>query len=494
MRSSLQRILRGGLHLSFARISVLGLSVLQSLILAKLLGPNGFGEVSLFALILTYVNLTGFGFDSVAAREIPGYAVSGKQKAIEHVINNSITIEITLRMVISLMVMLIGIIWFSGTMRIGMILIAPALVVQRFSAIYYSMQNSLKGFAALGRATMISGFLIAVLTILLVKFTGVYTKLLATFVTEAIVAYYLAKKMSFKFRLTFRGGRFREMLIMGLPFVALNLVYYLWQASDRTLVAKFMDLRTLGIYSFAVYCVQLLLTFLTDFNAVLQPFMYERISKECSPRDIFPIIKKPTIFYAYLTPIVICFLWVLYPPVLKVLLPDYLDSVPVFRLLVFQLYIVNISIAINSLIRSSEINKQSWLVVSYAGAAIVSYVLILFFWRMGFGTLSAVWGVLFSNIVPVVANFWMAQRYYLKNSSLRLKYYASILLPIVYAATYLFLIGMIPEDNLLKHLPCQLVMVAIFSIPLLFLANKELNLVGEIQLFFSGRKAQVLSR
>jgi lipopolysaccharide exporter len=487
MKSSLQRILRGGLHLSVARVAVLALSVLQSIILAKLLGPIGFGEVTLFSLILTYANLTGFGFDAVAAREIPGYAISGNQEAIERVINHSLSIEITFRLVISLIVMLIGFIWFSGTLRIGMILIGPVLVAQRLSSIYSAIQNSLKSFAALGRATMISGFLLACLTIVLVKFTGVYTRLIAVLFTEAIVAYYLSRKMSFKFRLIFRGGRFWEMLKIGLPFVALNLVYFLWRASDRTLVAKFMDFRTLGIYSFAVSCVQLLLTFVTDFNSVLQPFMYERISKNSNAQGIFPLIRKPTIFYAYLTPIVICFFWVLYPPVLKVIMPDYMDSVPVFRILLFQLYIVNISTAINYLIRSSEINKQSWLVMSYGGAAIVSYLSIMLFWRMGFGTVAAVYGVLLGNIVPVIANFGLAQRYYLEKSGPRLKYYVSILLPIAYAATYLFLIGMIPDENILNRLPCQLVMVVIFSIPLLFLANKELNLYAEVKLLLSRR-------
>lgn len=413
---------------------------------------------------------------------------------MEQVINHSITIEITFRMVISLLVMLIGLVWFSGNMRLGMVLIAPVLVAQRFSGLYYGIQNSLKSFATLGRATMISGFVIASLTILLVKVTGVYTKLISTLFAEAITAYYLARKMSFKFKLTFHSGRFWQLLKMGLPFVALNLVYFFWRASDRTLVAEFMDFRTLGIYSFAVFCVQLLLAFMTDFNAVLQPFMYERISEQSSARDIFPIIKKPTVFYAYLTPVVICYLWVLYPPVLKLIMPDYLDSVPVFRLLLFQLYIVNISSAINFLIRSSEINKQSWLVMSYGGAAIMSYASILLFWRMGFGTAAAVYGVLLSNLAPTVASFALAQRYYLEKSNHRFKYYASILLPIVYAATYLFFIGMIPDDNFFKRLPCQLVMAAIFSIPLLFFANKELNLWEEVQIFLSRRKAQALSR
>jgi O-antigen/teichoic acid export membrane protein len=494
MKTSLQKILRGGLHLSFARIAVLGLSVLQSIILAKLLGPHGFGEVALFNLILTYVNLTGLGFDSVAAREIPGYAINGRQEAIEQVVNHSLSIELTLRLIISLLVMLVGLVCYRGTLRIGIVLIAPVLVVQRLSMIYFSFQNSLKSFATMGRATMISGALLAFLTIALVKFTGVYTKLLATLVTEAIVAYYLTRNMTFKFKLTLRGGRFTEMLKMGLPFVALSLVYFLWRASDRTLVAKFMDLRTLGIYSFAVYCVQLLMTFLRDFNGVLQPFIYERISQESNPGDILPLIKKPTVFYAYLTPILICFLWVLYPPVLKLIMPKYMDSVPIFRICLFQIYIVNISTAINYLMRSSEINKQSWLVMSYGGAAIVSYASILLFWRMGFGTAAAVYGILLSNIVPVVANFGLAQRYYLEKSQARLKYYASILLPIVYAAAYLFLIGLIPDGSFLKLLPCQLVMVTIFSLPLLFFANKKLNLLAEVQLFLAGRKAQAMSQ
>ncbi|MDD5691373.1 MAG: oligosaccharide flippase family protein [Candidatus Omnitrophica bacterium] len=488
MKNSMQNIFAGSLQMYSARIVTLSLGILQNFILAKFLGPAGFGEISLFSLILVYAGLTGLGFDTVAAREIPGYVVLDKKREIDHIQNLSFSVELVFRIVISIIVALIGLFFFKGTLKVGILLISLVLVAQKISAYWRVIANATKKFSILSKVNILEGLLMGGLTIILVKFTGVYTRLLAVLCAQIAVGFYLIKSMPLDLKITFKSERSRAILKMGLPFVILSIVYYVWQASDRTLIARFMNFEMLGLYSFAASCVSLLLLFSEDVNAVLQPFMYERISSRKSRKEILPMIRKSTVLYAYLTPVLIFFLWILYPVILKLIMPGYLESVWPFRILLFQFYLVNINTPVNYLIRSNEVNRQSWLLLTYIIAGAVSYLAILLFWRMGLGMTGAALGVVFANIIAVIINFSIAHRYYLDDLKISIRYYVLILTPVIYTVLCLLIMEIAITRGILNSWIFQFITIVGLVSPLVFFANRELGLIREFFVFIQNPK------
>src|SRR3972149_12331229 len=97
MSSDLRDVLKGGFQLSTARGGMFVLQALQNFILAGLLGPKGFGEVSLFNLIFQYARLAGFGIDRVAYREIPGRMAVNDIERVETVKNMAFKCEMWVR-------------------------------------------------------------------------------------------------------------------------------------------------------------------------------------------------------------------------------------------------------------------------------------------------------------------------------------------------------------------------------------------------------------
>ena len=182
--------------------------------------------------------------------------------------------------------------------------------------------------------------------------------------------------------------------------------------------------------------------------------------------------------------------WVLYPPILRLLMPEYLGSIWVFRILLFQIYLVNIGVSVTSFLRSNEINRQAWMTLSYVVAGIVSYVSIIILWKIGMGIAGAALGIVIANLTAILINFYLAHRYYLENMRTALKYYVSILFPIVYTGLCIFLIEMIPDENLFHALPLQFLLVTIFTSPLFFFANKRLNLVHEVSTILSRHRVE----
>lgn len=90
MDSDLRNVLKGGFKLSSTRGIVLVVRALQTIVLASLLGPKGFGEVTLFNIIFQYVKLTGFGLDKVAYQKIPGRIALNDMSRVEIVKNMAI--------------------------------------------------------------------------------------------------------------------------------------------------------------------------------------------------------------------------------------------------------------------------------------------------------------------------------------------------------------------------------------------------------------------
>lgn len=487
MGSAITGILKGGLQLSTARVAVLVVGILQSFILAKVLGPSGYGEVSLFNLIFLYGGLTGLGFKNVASREIPGYLANNDKESFHFIKNFSFTVEIFFRLLICIVLALAGLIFYSGSLRIGILMISVILVLSNLTGFYQQIANATKKFDVISKAILITGFFSGLFTILLVTWCGVYTRLLAILIVQIILLYFLYRNLKINISLTFRLDRFYPVLKMGIPFVLLSIVYYLWRVSDRTLIAKMLDFRMLGIYSFATSCIQLLLVFSNDFNAVLQPFLYERTSKIKDKDAFFSLIKKPTIFYAYIIPVFFSIIWIGYPYIINMILPKYIEAIWPFRILLIQFYIANITVGVTLFLRSAEVNKQFLLSLPYIIAGVVSYALIFYFLQHGYGISWVAVGIVTAHLIAAIIIFGIAHRHYIEDWRTALRYYGLIIIPFFYLGFFLYLLEKFFPDYSLINLLLQLSCCILFSLPLFYFVNRKFKIYSEVRLMLSSR-------
>ena len=480
MSNTFGQIIAGSLQLSVARVAVLLVSILQSFILAKVLGPEGFGQVSLFNLILLYGGLAGLGFSTVASREIPGHIANKDKNSYEFIKNFSFTVEIGFALLLSISTFMFALFFFSGTIRIGAIVISIILFVQKINQFYQNIANALKKFKIVGNAILTQGILTGPLILILVKWCGIYTKILSILFVQIILFFYFYKRFTLNIAFTFDKRKFFSVLKKGLPFVFLSFIFYFWRLSDRTLIAKMLSFEILGIYSFATTCIRMLLVFSNDFNTVLQPFFYERTAVIEGKDEVFYLIRKSTLFYAYLIPLLFVVLWIGFPYLVKIFMPKFMESVWPFRILLLQFYFTNLSVGVVFLLRSSEVNKQFRLSLSYVVAGIFSYILILSFLQKGLSITWVASGIAISNLVAVIINFWMAHKHYLSNYKKAVRYYGLILIPVIYLGLYLYLIEVYFPDYSINNLIFKALFSILFSIPLIYIFNREVKLFGAL--------------
>ena len=469
--------------MSTARGGMFVLQALQNFILAGLLGPKGFGEVSLFNLIFQYARLAGFGIDRVAYREIPGRMAVNDIERVETVKNMAFTCEMWLRVLVCLLVLIMGLVFYSGMIRTGIIIIVLVLFVDKMNELYYGIGSALKKFSILSKGNLISGFIMALLTISLVKFTGIYTQLIAMFFVTSLVIFYYNKKLKLDIKPLFVRKEFFLMLKMGIPFVFMAIAFTIWQISGRTMTAISLDMTALGLYSFAHSCVLILVMFLDDFQTAFQPIVYERMAKTKNKRDIFAVVRKPALLFGYTTPIVIAFLFLIFPFFVRWFMPRYENSIWIFRILLANVYLAYLGIMVNYLLRSAELNKQSYLLFSYSLAAGVSYLSMWVLLKIGLGVTGVVIGVIMGQAVAVVQTFIMAHRYYIDGWKEAIAYYRELITPLpvlVGFSTIVLWIEQIEYFNGFVKASIAFALLFLLSGFLLYMLNNKTGIVIEL--------------
>lgn len=487
MTEAVRQVLRGGLQLSAARLVVMICMASQSFVLATVLGPIGFGQVSQFNLVLLYLGLISLGTDMVAAREIPGLQARQEFDRVERVGALAFTTEVSLRAVLSLLVAAAGLLFFDGLMRSGLLLVALASTFDRAVAVYQSLGSARREFGVLSRANMLSALITIFTTVAVVKFAGSLTQLVALLVTVVCTAGFLHLHLPLRLERV-SLPEFRRMTSMGLPFVAMSLSFYVWRASDRTVIASMLDVRLLGLYAFAAACMQLVVVFMNDFHAAFQPLVYERTAQSRSARDLYRIIEMPSVVFAYATPIVIAAMWVAYPVLVAAFMPDYLESLWAFRALTFQLYFISVGSMAVYLLRSPELNRQGLLAWAYVVAAAVSYPLAIIAISRGFGITGAAVAVLAGQLVAIAVTFAVAHRHYLETASQARAYYAELIKPLIamliFAAGVWWLEGAAPSSSL--RIVGEIGQFAILSAVLLLALNRRSGVLREVMRMRSG--------
>lgn len=482
MTRALPGILKGGLQLSTARAIAAAIQGLQTFILAKLLGVTGFGTVNVFNLISLYGGLTGFGIDTVAVREIPGRAAAGDAERQELLKNLAFTYEIGLRILVCAIVAALGIVMFEERIRIGVLLVAANLLVDKICLLYYGIGTATKKFGVLSTGNVIGALTAGLLTILLVRVLDIYAQLAALLGVQMLMTLFYESRLKLSPRIHYDRREFIALVKMGIPFVALSLIYYCWRASDRMMIAVFMDVKMLGIYSFAALAVQLVVSLLNDFQTALQPFVFERTVRATTRTDFYALMRKPSVVFAYVTPVILAFLWLIYPHFVMLFVPEYEESIWIFRILVFQVYIGNIGMMVNYLLRAPEINKQSRIAWSYTAAALMSLGLIAWFLRSGFGLGAVASAVVGSHCVAVAINLLAAQKYYLEDWRSAIRYYGQLLAPAPAFALFCGAIWMIESgvsDSLLRT-TASFVIFLVFASPVIYSMNEKVGLLAEL--------------
>ena len=108
------------------------------------------------------------------------------------------------------------------------------------------------------------------------------------------------------------------------------------------------------------------MNFLADFGRVLQPILWEYSGKVKNPKDAFNNTKRMAIYITLVTAMLIPLVQVGYVVVVKLILPKYIGSIPLFFILSNMLCLVSMAKVPTIILNSVVVSKQTFVTGVYA--------------------------------------------------------------------------------------------------------------------------------
>jgi O-antigen/teichoic acid export membrane protein len=338
-------------------------TLVKGFVVAKLLGPEGNGLWQHFVIISEYAQYSHIGalpgLNKVLGRRIGEGDESGAEIARDTGVG-SVTGAALL-----LWVGLVAFVIAKGDTlpphdRWGLPIIGFVVLVGQVNFTYQALLRAYSRIKLISTVATAFAFLNLVVSLALLPKFKVLGLLVGWAVTFLGTTIWLIRRSGFPFRPRLDRACLRSLLATGLPIFLFHLTRVGLRNIDRVLVDSVLDKSQLGIYGIAVTLAGLIRYVADAVGFVIYPIFLRAYGETSDPRALERPLVRPTELLSLGVPIVLGLSWlVLHIPVIW-LLPAYVPSIEIYRLLTFSMAFSCLSILPGFFLMA--IDKQNWLV------------------------------------------------------------------------------------------------------------------------------------
>ena len=429
MAISIRNIVKQLAKFNIVSIISLLLQIPKQLIIGMFLIPEEYGIISFVALWGLYAGLINPGMLSAAQREIP-YLIGKKEKEQSKKVQNiAISSDLLYSVLPFLAILCTPFLYSNKMIKIGLIITAFSFFFTRFVN-YWSTINFIKqNFTVVAMGRLINSVLSTIIIIISIYWLGIYAVLISPLICTLFMGIYYFKKAPIGYSFRFEWAEIVRLIKIGFVFSLSGIIFYVYRMADRTVIASFLPLYDLGLFTFAMTFVMFGINFLADFGRVLEPILWEHSGKVKNPEDSFNNTKRMAIYMALVTAIIIPLAQVGYNLIVNLILPKYIESIPLFLILSNMLYLASIVAIPNIILNSVIVNKQVFVASIYAIGVGINVILDLFMILMGYGIEAIALVTVLSQGVVTFALYFLSWKYMIKQRNELALFLRQITLP-----------------------------------------------------------------
>ena len=322
------------LKVSISNLLKLFSGVMVGFLLPKIIGVSDYGYYKTFTLYAAYVGLFHFGIaDGIYLKYGDKDYDELNKKAFRYYSKYLLVIEICISIVIAVLSSFL----LTGELRFIFICVAIYLTAINITSYYQFISQITNRFNELSIRNIIS----SVLTIMILVFMAVVKRLSASLLSYRIylimyvmiviilAAWYIYtyKDITFGETEKLKNSVIKEFIMLGFPLMLSSLCTSLILTIDRQFVSILFDINTYAIYAFAYSMLSLVTTAVSAISTVLYPTLKR------ADEDSF--IKAYEKLVAGIQILIFGCLLLYFPLVfiVKSFLPQYLDSLVIFRII-----------------------------------------------------------------------------------------------------------------------------------------------------------------
>ena len=406
-------ILRYSVKFNIANIIAKALSFIMAIVIAVVLTPEDYGILGFVGLWSMYASLIGPGMDSAAAREMPFLLGKGEEKRALYIQNVAITGKILYNLIPFLIILSASFFYSNELVRIGLIITAISYVITANTKYWIDFNYARQRFNSVVIGNLIVGIVTPVLTMALIFWLKIYAVLIVPIISTLFAFMYYTRKAGVDYRFEFNRRETIGLMKIGIPLALLTFVYWSYRIADKTMIAAYLPLRELGIYSFAVTFIMFAISLFSDFSNVLQPTLWTSLGKVDDLVEGFAPMRRIAVYMSVISAICIGIFQFGFFLLAHFITTRYLESIPVFNVLAFNIFLTSMAMVPSLILNSSVVNKQTLNTVIWSIGLILNIILYYVVIVMGFGIVGVAWAAIVIQTIITLILFFVIRQYIL---------------------------------------------------------------------------------
>lgn len=378
------------------------IGIIGTLVQAHFISPEELGFLRKYSVISGYAIFLNLGLFTILRREYPVLIGEGEKKRAQQAtaIVQSWTL-LVLAVVCGSLSIVVIIQFIQGQWKAALALLVQIVTI--FAVLYQGQISATFRTADDFRRAANGNFISTLATLVVLPlflFWPFLTLVVRSIIRPIIGTIYWHKVRPEKVGWYLPWGEFCNLTKRGLRLYAGSyLRYNFWPTMEIWLMLHFGGDSGVGLLSFSVMFTQISSQLSYAVNQIFVPQIAEDFGRTGNLALCFRRSIKPSLLNVGFSIPVILFVWVFLPTILKNILPNYYDSMPLIRVLILQMLIVSFSLPTEIIsIMESYITQLAAAIFGLIAFVLTVYML----YSLDFGITSIAWGTLVGQVMFVV--------------------------------------------------------------------------------------------
>jgi O-antigen/teichoic acid export membrane protein len=401
----LRLVLKNTAALGIATILSRAVSAIVGIFVTRYLGPTPFGEYSsAYAFVTTFILFTDLGLGQLMVQE-----GARDEKALPSFLGTSLLFKFfTCSVAYGLMLILMYPAGYNFSIRIMVMILGVASGLNALDATFYNYFQAKQKMYLAASYQFLSTFIIGLLTILVLVYSGNVILITVTHLATAIlITLLLFNSIKREIKLSFEWNRIWWMVQKGLPFGVAYIFYNVYFQIDSVMLSVMRTPGEVGIYSAAYRLISITLFIPGVITSVFYPILFQLgvTSKEKHQQTIEKIFK---VLSAVGIPGSML-LFVLAEPLLGWLYAHrFGESVPILMLLSWFFALECLGFSLGDVLTTT--NRQ-WSRTWIQGIAALGNIVLNLFLIPNYGIYGASVATLITEIFVFAAYYWQVRKH-----------------------------------------------------------------------------------
>ena len=460
------------------------LSAFQGIIVARLLGPESYGLLQIFRIIITYAALASLGTYWAMVREITISTGKKDYQAIDKIRNNTFTINMITRTFA--FVVIFFIFQFNDKLQnasgIDTILVCCVVLSMCIYNFLRQYLVAIKEFIVRSFLTILFPLLNFVLVIPSGHFFNETGVLAAMFIAYAISSLYGARKGNIRLGLTFQLNYTKNILKSGAPIFGNFLLVMVGTSIDRLLIMQLLPMVQLGYYGIAVMVYSFLDNLYRSVFLSIFPRLSEKYGETESIYQIKGYTLLPLLISSHITPLFFGLGIILIDPVIRLILPEYTPGIKATQIIIAASFFGCIQVGIENFfitIKKVPIIYPFRILTIFFGVSVIWFSI-----RQGWGIEGVAISFLGSSALLCTLLLFLLQTHFTVEFLNRLKQIILLIYPFFYMCITLLITKQISEYWQNEHYALSIfdtlsvsLIYIVLNIPIMIIINKRTNIL-----------------